>query len=156
MKTTPSLLTAERPEPEATEFRLFLQAEFIRRCQVRPNYRLSSFARFLGCDKSTLAKILRGDRPARALAIRRTGNKLGLSPDAIMRFEFSSPRRNARKKIEAVDSVPAHYQRLTLDSFQVISDWYHYAILELLAAYSSFSDYGGCPSSRFGIRAIHY
>ena len=82
-------------------------------------------------DVSTLAKILKGQRPIRKQAIRRYAAKLGLNPIQVHHFEVASPRSNAKNKSNQ-DETPANYQQLSLDAFQVISDWYHYAILELM------------------------
>ena len=121
--------TEKAAEPSVQDFRIYLQNEFLARCRKNERYSLSAFARFLGMDISTLAKVLKGQRPIRAQAIKRIGLKLGLNPFQISDFEKSSPRANAKNK---TDETPANYQQLTLDAFQVISDWYHYAILELI------------------------
>ncbi len=122
-------LTEEKVEPRVQDFRLYLQNEFLTRCRKNERYTLSAFARFLGMDISTLAKVLKGQRPIRGQAIKKLGMKLGLNPFQIAEFEKVSPRSNAKNK---TDETPSNYQQLTLDAFQVISDWYHYAILELI------------------------
>lgn len=58
--------------------------------------------------------------------LHRISSQLGLGPDRISHFEqgLSLPRRRAA-------SVEA-FTQLNLDTYTVISDWYHYAILELV------------------------
>ncbi|MBS1959903.1 MAG: TIGR02147 family protein [Bdellovibrionales bacterium] len=127
------------PPPQASEpgtdsiadFRIYLQHEFLKRCRKNERYSLSAFAKALGMDKSTLAKVMKGQRPLRKQLIQKLGLKIGLSPNQIAQFEKASPRKNARLKAGPVDSTDIQYQQLTLDAFQVISDWYHYAIMEL-------------------------
>jgi uncharacterized protein (TIGR02147 family) len=115
--------------PHSGDFRLFLQGEYARRCRKNQRYNLSAFARFLEMDISTLAKILKGQRVARGRLIHRIGLKLGLSPTQLEEFTQASPRANSKSKIEM--QLP-EYRQVTLDTFQMISDWYHYALLELI------------------------
>ncbi len=116
--------------PLAKDFRLYLQAEFLKRCRKNQRYSLSAFARALRIDVSTLAKLLKGQRPMGRLVIRRLGERLGLAPKQIQAFLIV--RQQARAPQAARDSVDPDYQQINLDTFQIISDWYHYAILELM------------------------
>ena len=77
------------------DFRTYLHLEFVKRCRDNQKYNLSSFAKFLKTDKSTLGKILKGKRPVKAIAIKRLGNQLGLNTDLIEEFIKKSPRANA-------------------------------------------------------------
>jgi uncharacterized protein (TIGR02147 family) len=115
-----------RPDGLHSDFRLYLQSELVRRCQKNPKFSLRSFARLLQMDYSTLSKILRGQRPVGQRAMRKIAAKLGLGPEQIARF-------SGQAAVEVTETLSqAEYQRLSLDSFQIISDWYHYAILELM------------------------
>ncbi len=100
-------------------FRLFLQSEFRRRRRVNPSYSLRAFARFLGLESSRLSKILHGKRPASAKLIPELGHRLGLRQEQIFHFLAKSKDRPS-------------YQQLSLDLFQTIEDWRHYALLELM------------------------
>ncbi len=126
---------------EGKDFRLFLQAEFIARCRRKPNYNLAAFGRFLEMDASTLSKILKGLRPIRAQAIRRIGPKLGLTPYEMQRFTENSPRINARGNRAPRDIVDSRFNQISLDAFQMIADWQHYAILELMQLPNFRPDY---------------
>lgn len=122
METTP---TQNQAEASANgDFRLFLQNEFVRRCRNNPRYSLRAFARTLQVDDSTLSKILNGKRVLGKQATRRLALKLNLGAEAVA--EFTSPGGLAQSNSDA------NYQQLVLDSFQLIADWYHYAILELI------------------------
>lgn len=118
-----------------SDFRLYLQDELLRRCRKNPAYSVRAFAKVLQSDFSTLSKILRGKRPLGPRTISRFGARLGLSPDQVQRFienGKSKRARGAHSSAELQDRALADYQQLTLDTFQIISDWYHYAILELM------------------------
>ncbi len=122
----------EQPKAaDAASFRLFLQNELIRRCEKNPAYSLRGFARTLGCDVATLSKMLKGKRGIGRITILNLGTRLGLSPQEIE--EFINKRQKGKRAInKRHDASLIDYQQLTLDSFKVISDWYHYGILELM------------------------
>ena len=63
----------------------------------------------------TLSHLLRGSRPFTRNTILSVSKRLGLGPEI-----FSESAKEPQLK------------QLTLDSFAVISDWYHFAILELV------------------------
>lgn len=104
--------------------RLKLQGELIRRCKENPRYSMRAFARSLRMDFSTLSKILQGRRKLGVRAITRIGTKLGLSPI----------------EVAALTSTPDEYSQVANDEFEVISDWYHFAILELMRVKGFRSD----------------
>jgi len=109
-------------------FRLFLQDELIRRTKKNPRYSLRSFAKSIGCDVSSLAKILSGKRAIGRITIMRLSSRLGLSAQATE--IFLSKHRETKK--EPPIGITADYATLAADTFHVVSDWYYYAILELI------------------------
>jgi transcriptional regulator with XRE-family HTH domain len=115
-----STLTSASSTPD-TSFRLFLQSELARRCARNAQYSLRAFALHLGVDHSTLSQWLRGRRPITARSIETIGAKLALPADAIGRYLERAGR----------DDGAATADILTGDTFSVIADWYHFAILEL-------------------------
>jgi DNA-binding Lrp family transcriptional regulator len=112
---------SKRSDTQASDFRAFLQSELTRRLKANPRYSLRAFAKALQVDHSTLAKILAGKRPLGRIAMRRLGTKLGLSEAEVSLFATASS-----------GAEDTDFQQLSLDSFSVISDWHHFAILELL------------------------
>jgi hypothetical protein len=121
------LATAARPT-ESTCFRLYLQAELGRRCARNPQYSLRAFAKYLASDHATISQLLRGRRPFTARTIVRLGTRLGLDRASIDGYVSHEPSWSH-------EAVPAttfgNVQQLADDAANVISDWYHYAILEL-------------------------
>jgi uncharacterized protein (TIGR02147 family) len=124
----------ELTRPQGTDFRLFLQEELLRRCRANPSYSLRAFAKSLGTDFSSLSKILKGKRPLGPRAIRNLGKRLGLGPAELQRYLGGLKRsHNAITGSETtLIEADTDYGQLALDSFQIISDWQHYAILELM------------------------
>jgi uncharacterized protein (TIGR02147 family) len=113
-----------------TSFRLFLQQELARRCSRNSQYSLRSFALQLDKDHSTLSQLLRGKRPMTEKTIEQIGSKLGLERDLIDSFI-------AREKLAGPHDAPLaevneFAQQLTQDTAELVSNVYHYAILELL------------------------
>jgi len=109
-----------------TSFRLFLQQELARRCSRNSQYSLRSFALQLDKDHSTLSQLLRGKRPMTAKMIEQIGCKIGLERDLIDSFI-------AREKVAGPSDAPlAEIQQLTQDTAELVSNVYHYTILELV------------------------
>lgn len=107
----------------ASNFRQHLQDELVERCRNNPNYSLRSFARSLKVEPSALSQMINGKRPITEKMKFRLGSALGLSVTQLANLPATKP--NA---IEASENSP---QQLALDTFAIISDWYHFAILEL-------------------------
>ncbi len=115
---------AAKPSP-TKDFRLYLQEELVRRCKKNSRFSVRAFARLLGVENSALSKILAGKRKLTPPMIFRLGKKLGLGPQEISQFVI-------QPHLENVDTEDASFHQLTLDQFALISDWYHYAIHELV------------------------
>ena len=115
------------------DFRRYLQDELIRRTKANPKYSLRAFARTLGIQPNFLSKLLLGQRSITVNTVQRLGLKLGLGPKEIERFSQKiPPRTNGRKEFQKAILTPApDYQALMFDHYQVISDWHHFAMLEL-------------------------
>jgi uncharacterized protein (TIGR02147 family) len=124
--TNVKLSSTAKTIPEVKSFRLYLQGELIKRCGKNSGYSLRSFAKALQINPASLSRILSGERAVSEKMRDRLGMRLGLSPRELNSFSISSNPILDRKK-KAYD-----FQQISEDSFNVISDWYHYAILELI------------------------
>lgn len=106
------------------DFVSYLQDELIRRCETNPRYSLRAFARCLKTDPSFLSKLIHRKRALTLEVFQQYSEELGLDPNAKEYFY---------KKMKEPSTKPfTDYTQLTMDQFQIISDWYHYAILELI------------------------
>lgn len=94
------------------EFRLKLQDEFSRRLRVNERYSIRAFATHLGVDSSTLSRILAGKKQVSEAKMNAISEKLGI--------ESPTSKNNN-----------AEFSSVSLDLFAMVSDWYHYAILDL-------------------------
>ena len=123
---TDSTTKATRVLPQST-FRLYLQAELARRCSTNSQYSLRSFALQLNINHSTLSQILRGKRLLTDQMIGKLGERLALDRPTIdafiLREQLGSPQ--ARSSQGAI-------KQLAHDTVSLISNIYHYSILELV------------------------
>lgn len=74
------------------------------------------FATYLGIDQSLLSKVMRGERKVSEKTETHLALRLGLKPNNLLQ------KRNAK---------PSQFNLLADDEFQALSEWYHFAILEL-------------------------
>lgn len=111
-----------------TDFRIFLHREFLQRCQANKNYSLRAFARDIGIDHSTLSQILRGKRVITMKAYQRLSEKFDLTQTQNDAF-IETIKKNIRKD-------EAGFLEIQSTMFQLISEWYHFAIFELVTVRS--------------------
>ncbi|MEQ1878807.1 MAG: TIGR02147 family protein [Bdellovibrionia bacterium] len=91
-----------------------LSLEFNERSKRNPAYSLRAFAKQLGVDSSYLSKILTGKRKLSKRAELGFAKKLNWDPEKLKSLSKSE------------------FQQIEMDQFKIISDWYHFAILELV------------------------
>ena len=111
------------------------------RCARNPLYSQRSFARDLGLSSGTLSLIMRkklGLSQQTALTI---AKKLSMNPEEQDYFctlvdsldaRSSAMREAAQIKLQILSEKHTSQKSLALDAFQVISDWYHFAIRQLM------------------------
>lgn len=114
----PPILQQQRISPEGEKrFREYLQAEFVRRCRSNKTYSMRAFARDIDIDQSLLSKLLRNKRQFSIAIILKVSQRLSLTEDQVAGY---------------LNECGEDAHQLEDDMFQVISDWYHFAILELM------------------------
>lgn len=101
-------------ETQNDPIRLLLQRELTVRCGKNQNYSLRSFARQIGVPVSSLSSILSGKRPISPKMKKHLAAVLGIALD------------------ESKNETKKNFNNYSVDSFHIISDWYHFAILELM------------------------
>jgi uncharacterized protein (TIGR02147 family) len=124
---------------DAITYQHFLFSEFEGRKSRNPGYSLRAFARDLGLAAPKLSEILRGKCGLSEASARRLVIKLGLTDNEAEVFinlvvlkhgrrsqEREAAKENLKKLKNAVD-----FNEISLESFKILADWYHFAILEL-------------------------
>lgn len=130
------------------EFRFWLQDQFTQRCKQNPRYSLRAFANLLKMDASTISQILAGKRKASTKVIQQICQALAAHPDLVTSF---STKARSQFVIDSgvTDKGKPEYSLVAHDAFVVISDWHHFAILELL----SIPQFSASPNAC--ARALH-
>ncbi|MFN0056205.1 MAG: TIGR02147 family protein [Planctomycetales bacterium] len=113
---------------EPVSFRSFLQSELAARCARNRRYSLRAFARQLEVDHATLSQILRGKRPLTRRAIETFAGHLNLDRASIERFLSHAGQPDDLEQQVALREI----RQLAQETAQAISEWYHFAILELI------------------------
>lgn len=107
------------------------------RCARNAHYSLRAFARDLGISNASLCLILKQKQGLSIRAAERIAQRLGFNPAEKEYFcdlvqshyaRSESDRRIARIKLRKYDAAGTS---LDLERFKAVSDWYHFAILEL-------------------------
>ncbi|MBC7743463.1 MAG: TIGR02147 family protein, partial [Bdellovibrionaceae bacterium] len=125
------LLNTHMGLAKQTDFSDFLNNEFSLRQKKNSKYSLRMFAKFLNIDSSRLSKILKKQRPVSEELIQQLGVRLQLSPKKIEVFISGTKKPYDKKNEMMAIPIEQHYQ-LRLDQITLISEWQHYALLELM------------------------
>lgn len=121
MQTETNLPNSRLTDEERTSFRLWLQRELTERCKRNARYSLRAFAKYLDINPSSLSQILSGTRPISKRMVFLICSKLSTRPLELKLFGLRTTHGALENEIHQID----------LDIFSSISDWYHYAILEM-------------------------
>jgi hypothetical protein len=122
----------------------WLRDEFSRRVARNSHYSLRAFAKQLQINSGPLSEILAKKRNLSLSMARRITDRLMFTPTERERF---------LSLLADPVASPGQYKTLEDDSFRVISDWTHFAILSLLETKGAHSD-PRWVSGRLGITAL--
>jgi uncharacterized protein (TIGR02147 family) len=122
------------------DYRLILKQALEERLNKNPSYSLRAFARDLKVSASHLSGVLRGKLGLSRESAKNVGKILGMTKTEVEDFVDLVDAKHARSinlkkmalkrirdKSKLKKQTPIH-----LNQFQYISDWYHFALLELL------------------------
>jgi uncharacterized protein (TIGR02147 family) len=125
---------------EQGDYVSILRSRLEDRCRANPRYSLRAFARDLGLAPSRVSEILNRKQGLSEPSARIISQKLGFSireADYFASLVLASDARSRKHRQRAMEELrnftnaqPVH--TLDMEAFQVISDWYHFAILELV------------------------
>ena len=124
-----------------------LRRQLDNRLSRNSNYSLRAFARDIGVSPSSLSDILNGKQGFSKNKAIQIGNKLGFNPMEINYFSTLAESKYARSlsnrkiaKLKLQKFLKTKETELSIESFKIISQWYHLAILELTKIESFESD----------------
>jgi uncharacterized protein (TIGR02147 family) len=131
------------PTHDQDDYRALLSSELERRQARNAAYSARAFAKQIGVSAPFLAQLMRKERALSETKAQAVAAALGWSKPLqtlfvlLVRLEKAGgPEASAalREQIEAVRRRPADFESLDLDAFRLVSDWYHFAIVELCDA----------------------
>lgn len=112
-----------------------LDAELRRRIQSNPRYSLRSFARHLKISPGSLSEILRGRRELSLRSVKAVAQAIGMNtPETLhlLRLAQNAKSAKAGAKMDSKISPGLDQRVLSEQVFRLVSEWYHFAILNLL------------------------
>lgn len=137
--------------------KVFLSEELARRLKVNPAYSQRAFAKQLGVSAGELSEVLRGKRNLSLKSALRIAKALGFNPEETKQLIYLAHCERTESMNEAESFRSPHLarnsQQLTMDVFQIISDWYCLAIYSL-ADTEGFRFEPAFIGKRLGIAAI--
>ncbi len=121
------------------DHRDYLKRELKQRSVRRPLYSQRAFARDLGLSPSTLVEYLNGKLMLSVGRVSMLSKKMGLTSEQKQHWmdliSANQTKDYEKKKLSSL-RIEARFQaqksNLTVSEFQIISDWYHFAFLELI------------------------
>jgi len=140
-------------------YRDILKTRLEERCRANPRYSLRAFARDLKISPSRLSEILRGKQGLSKQYSEQIAHRLGLNENETQVFTSMVTLTDARSKKERalaktlltqLEESEQKVNAIREDTFRVIEDWYHYAIIELVQM-PSFVNSAVWISRRLGI-----
>lgn len=133
---------------ENTNYVTILNEEFEIRRSINPQYSLRAYARDLTLSPSTLSEVLRGKHHLSTRSAEKVVEKLRLSDSRKLHFletvalnEAKDPELKKELAHRIKNRIKKETQKLPLDIFKVVSDWQHFAIIELMGHKDFKSDY---------------
>jgi len=128
--------------------RLILQDTLCQRIKQNPRYSMRAFARSLGMSHTVMSLVLSGKRPLSKKAASKVAEALPISKSERQPFLDWAASKASQEELAEL-----RMQQISLDTFSLLSDWYHYAILSLLeVSHVSFEEIS--ISKRLGITKI--
>jgi uncharacterized protein (TIGR02147 family) len=120
-------------------YKELLEREYQTRLRRNSSYSLRAFARDIGMSPSKLSEVLRGIRGLSPKTAEKVTKSLNLSQEEKTLFlnlvqlhqkRNLSAQKVAEEKLKTLAAMDG-YGELGLERFKIISDWHHFAILEL-------------------------
>ena len=139
---------------EAESIQGFLMGELKRRVGVNPRYSLRAYARHLGLSPGELSEVLREKRDLSLKSALKVAKAMNLNPVETKQLLHLAQVVKSRKlgTSEQLDRpvLTLEQKQLTEDTFSLIADWYHFAILNLLDL-EGFKWHAGWIAKRLGL-----
>lgn len=119
------------------DYRNILKEELARRCQTNARYSQRAFARDLGLSSARLSEVLAGRYGLSPTAAQAIAKQLGFNKSEIQNFVDLVESQHGRSKLARSAAATrlasrSEPNRLQIDAFAAVSEWYHFTLLELI------------------------
>jgi uncharacterized protein (TIGR02147 family) len=122
-----------------TDHRDYLKQALRHRVERRPLYSQRAFARDLGLSPSSLGDYLKGNMRLSPARVMQVSKKIGLTAEQTQhwidlleeKFSKTVEKKNIAQ-LRVKSRLQAQNHSLSVDQFKVISEWFHFAFLELI------------------------
>jgi uncharacterized protein (TIGR02147 family) len=130
---------------EQRDYRELLRNELSERCRSNPRYSLRAFARDLDFSPSKLSEVLNGKQGLSRGSALKVSRALNFNTQERQAFcdlvesqdgRSQAAREAAKARLIEHEAEP-EFKNITADAFQIVSDWYHSAIIQLLHLHHS-------------------
>ena len=144
-----------------THYADYLRQRLQERISANSRYSLRAFARDLGLNASKLSEVLNRKQGLSVESARKICAKLALSTEDteyFCRLVEASDARSKRQRLAAQTAIETlgrdeSLRQIQDDTFKIISDWYHYALLSLTET-SGFKSDAVWIAKRLGITKL--
>jgi len=116
---------------EQSSYASILRDELARRLQANPRYSQRAFARDLGLSPGEVSEVMRGVRKLSLRSVLRVAKALSLNEAETRHLGYLVQYERASGEDKEILPGPARRQELSTTMFNVVSDWYCFAILNL-------------------------
>jgi uncharacterized protein (TIGR02147 family) len=127
----------------------WLENEFKKKRAKNSRYSLRMMARQLDLPSGRLSEIINGKRKVTRKLAEKIANRLSFTPE--QREKFLATVERSKKSTDQFETPD--YKQLSIDSFYLIADWYHFAILNLMNVKGFESD-PAWIARRLGISSV--
>lgn len=111
------------------DIKSIIQADFDKKQSVNSRYSLRAYASYLGLSPASLSKILSNKVEVSPKILKQIAPKLNLTPAQYNKLEDSLKKIKKSNSIKFIENEGI--RKLQMEEFNFISDWYHFAILEI-------------------------
>jgi len=124
---------------EHTSYRSYLKTTLVEKLKTNPQYSLRAFSKFLNISHGQLSMVLQGKKHISEDSALNIASRLHLDEKEadyfchLVRLESAKTVQSKefiQKRLETLHPKQT-FHTLTLDAFKIVSDWHHYAILEM-------------------------
>ncbi len=125
-------------ESPVTDFKSWFQREYLKRRNKNCAYSVRAFSNYLKLASASVSHLLSGKRKPSLKFVTRLFEQLDVNPHE-KELILKSLKNKALKDYRL--NKETRYEMIALDGFKLISDWYHYTILELTTVENFKFDY---------------